>query len=85
VHHTSYRHWRHEPLFELVGVCTECHTEITWMDRRKRACCARFWLSTHTNEQLQTMLTWAPSVYRSTVVQETAHLPLKCRAHDVDG
>jgi 5-methylcytosine-specific restriction endonuclease McrA len=33
VHHLSYRHWRNEPLFELIAVCSACHDEITRMDR----------------------------------------------------
>lgn len=33
VHHITYRHWRNEPLFELMSVCTPCHEEITRMDR----------------------------------------------------
>lgn len=33
VHHTSYRYWKNEPLFDLVSVCDECHTIITQMTR----------------------------------------------------
>ena len=33
VHHLSYRHWRNEPLFDLVSVCWTCHETITRMDR----------------------------------------------------
>lgn len=33
VHHTSYKHWKNEPLYELVSVCDECHEAITEMDR----------------------------------------------------
>jgi 5-methylcytosine-specific restriction endonuclease McrA len=33
VHHTSYKHWRNEPLFELVSVCEMCHEKITTLDR----------------------------------------------------
>jgi 5-methylcytosine-specific restriction endonuclease McrA len=33
VHHVSYRHWRNEPLFDLISVCWTCHQEITRMDR----------------------------------------------------
>lgn len=33
VHHTTYRHVFHEPLFELKAVCEECHEQITAMDR----------------------------------------------------
>lgn len=36
VHHTSYKHWRQEPLFELVSVCRPCHEQITAMDRANR-------------------------------------------------
>lgn len=34
VHHTTYRHLFHEPLFELVSVCRPCHEAITEIDRR---------------------------------------------------
>lgn len=34
VHHLTYKHWRHEPLFELVSVCQSCHYKITQMDRK---------------------------------------------------
>jgi 5-methylcytosine-specific restriction endonuclease McrA len=34
VHHTTYRHVFHEPLFDLVAVCIECHDRITELDRR---------------------------------------------------
>lgn len=37
VHHTTYRHWRNEPLFDLVAVCERCHHELTRMDRQNRA------------------------------------------------
>lgn len=33
IHHLSYRHWRNEPLFDLIAVCSACHDEITRMDR----------------------------------------------------
>jgi 5-methylcytosine-specific restriction endonuclease McrA len=33
VHHLSYRHWRNEPLFDLISVCWQCHEEITRMER----------------------------------------------------
>lgn len=36
VHHLSYRHWRNEPLFELVAICGACHRAITDMDRQER-------------------------------------------------
>jgi hypothetical protein len=32
-HHLTYKHWRNEPLFELVAVCVRCHAKITEMDR----------------------------------------------------
>jgi hypothetical protein len=35
VHHLSYSHWKNEPLFDLVAVCTFCHDEITRMDRER--------------------------------------------------
>jgi len=34
VHHTSYKHVRNEPLFELRAVCTICHEQITELDRK---------------------------------------------------
>ena len=36
VHHVTYAHWQHEPLFDLVSVCVQYHDEITEMDRRRR-------------------------------------------------
>lgn len=36
VHHLSYRHWRNEPLFDLISVCAHCHAELTRMDRENR-------------------------------------------------
>jgi 5-methylcytosine-specific restriction endonuclease McrA len=33
VHHTTYRHVFNEPLFELVALCFDCHSNITSMDR----------------------------------------------------
>jgi len=36
VHHLTYRHWRNEPLFDLVAVCRCCHEQITEMDRAQR-------------------------------------------------
>jgi len=32
-HHLTYRHWRNEPLFDLISVCWVCHQEITRMER----------------------------------------------------
>ena len=37
VHHLTYRHWRNEPLFDLVSVCWNCHEEITQMERGQLA------------------------------------------------
>jgi len=37
VHHLSYRHWRNEPLFDLISVCERCHQEITRMERGELA------------------------------------------------
>jgi 5-methylcytosine-specific restriction endonuclease McrA len=37
VHHLTYRHWGHEPLFDLVAVCKPCHDRITEMDRSPQA------------------------------------------------
>lgn len=37
VHHTTYKHIFHEPLFELVALCVKCHDEITAMDRARQA------------------------------------------------
>jgi 5-methylcytosine-specific restriction endonuclease McrA len=36
VHHLTYRHVFSEPLFDLVGVCRECHEALTEMDRASR-------------------------------------------------
>lgn len=36
-HHLTYSHWMQEPLFDLVGVCHECHEKITFIDRERRA------------------------------------------------
>jgi 5-methylcytosine-specific restriction endonuclease McrA len=36
VHHLTYRHWRNEPLFDLISVCHSCHEAITEMDRAAR-------------------------------------------------
>lgn len=36
VHHLSYKHVGHEPLFELTSVCGLCHEAITLMDRTRR-------------------------------------------------
>ena len=33
VHHLTYRHWRNEPLFDLVAVCWLCHQKLTALDR----------------------------------------------------
>lgn len=33
VHHLTYRHLFHEPLFDLVAVCVTCHDDITAIDR----------------------------------------------------
>jgi 5-methylcytosine-specific restriction endonuclease McrA len=35
-HHLTYRHFRCEPLFELMAVCRNCHETITRMDRAAR-------------------------------------------------
>jgi len=32
VHHITYKHFKDEPLFELVSVCKPCHQDITMMD-----------------------------------------------------
>lgn len=37
VHHLTYRHWRCEPLFDLVSVCTPCHESITRLERGENA------------------------------------------------
>jgi 5-methylcytosine-specific restriction endonuclease McrA len=37
VHHLTYRHWRNEPLFDLMSVCGRCHDEITRMERGELA------------------------------------------------
>lgn len=33
VHHLTYKHYRDEPLFDLVSVCDICHHKITELDR----------------------------------------------------
>lgn len=35
-HHLTYKHWRNEPLFDLVAVCEACHEAVTYMDREGR-------------------------------------------------
>ncbi len=37
VHHLTYKHWGHEPLFELEAICEPCHDDITAMDRGEKA------------------------------------------------
>lgn len=36
VHHKSYDHVFHEPLFELVAVCEDCHNSLTELDTQRR-------------------------------------------------
>lgn len=36
VHHLTYEHAFHEPLFDLVSICEVCHRALTEMDRCKR-------------------------------------------------
>ena len=36
VHHTTYKHWGNEPLWELQSVCRACHQSITDMDKGKK-------------------------------------------------
>ena len=36
VHHTTYEHIFHEPLWELRGVCEACHDEITKLDKQRK-------------------------------------------------
>ena len=35
VRHISWQHVFHEPLFELVAVCSDCHEELTALDKPK--------------------------------------------------
>ena len=35
-HHLTYKHWRNEPLFDLIAVCGPCHDQTTEMDRAGR-------------------------------------------------
>lgn len=35
-HHLTYKHWGHEPLFELIAVCVPCHEALTDLDRSIR-------------------------------------------------
>ena len=53
VHHLSYRHWRNEPLFDLMSVCWVCHEEITRMERGELAAIVAEKESAH--EQFQRM------------------------------
>ncbi|MCF8414614.1 MAG: hypothetical protein K9G40_00115 [Crocinitomicaceae bacterium] len=32
VHHLTYKHFKNEPLFDLISVCRPCHISITQMD-----------------------------------------------------
>jgi 5-methylcytosine-specific restriction endonuclease McrA len=36
VHHLTYDHVFHEPLFDLAAVCLRCHVALTQMDRERR-------------------------------------------------
>lgn len=36
VHHLTYKHLEHEPLFDLVSICTVCHEALTEIDRCNR-------------------------------------------------
>lgn len=36
IHHLTYAHVGHEPLFDLISVCHACHEAITEMDRKRR-------------------------------------------------
>lgn len=36
IHHLTYAHWKNEPLFDLISLCTACHEQITAMDRGRR-------------------------------------------------
>jgi hypothetical protein len=36
VHHTTYTHVFHEPLFELVAICRPCNDRLTALDRQRR-------------------------------------------------
>ena len=33
VYHLNYRHFKNEPLFDLVAICDRCHTSISKMDK----------------------------------------------------
>jgi hypothetical protein len=33
VHHLTYKHFKNEPLFDLVSICDRCHTSISKMDK----------------------------------------------------
>jgi 5-methylcytosine-specific restriction endonuclease McrA len=37
VHHTTYAHLGNEPLWELRGICHDCHELLTRLDRDRRA------------------------------------------------
>jgi 5-methylcytosine-specific restriction endonuclease McrA len=36
VHHTTYEHYRNEPLFELISICVICHEAITKLDNTEQ-------------------------------------------------
>ena len=36
VHHTTYDHWKDEPLWELRAICRKCNEKITMLDRMRR-------------------------------------------------
>jgi len=33
VHHLTYKHYKQEPLFELISMCSKCHINLTKQDR----------------------------------------------------
>jgi hypothetical protein len=34
-HHLTYKHYKQEPLFELISMCSKCHINLTKQDREK--------------------------------------------------
>ncbi len=36
VHHLTYDHLGHEPLFDLIAICAPCHARLTALDRERR-------------------------------------------------
>ena len=37
VHHLTYKHFKNEPLFDLISICEFCHLQVTKMDRKDKS------------------------------------------------